>query len=147
MPSKRTTARMESLHELMAFITGQARKSGFSGAGIDRVSLATEEALVNVVRYAYTTAGDVEVIVDGSDPERFTVEVRDWGAAFDPLSVAEPDVTADLDRRGVGGVGVLLIRRVAKEVRYRREHGCNVLTLTFSRSEGDGSTPGLGGRG
>ena len=138
MPTKHLPARMESLQEGMAFVTEQAQKKGFSEESISSVCLAVEEALVNVFNHAYAAgAGDVEVRVNASDGPLLTVEVRDSGIAFNPLSLPEPDVKADIAERKVGGLGVFLIRRMSDNLQYRRENDSNILTITFSDHRGD----------
>jgi serine/threonine-protein kinase RsbW len=132
MPVKHMPARLESLPELTAFITDQAQKIGLPQDNIDFICLAVEEALVNVFNYAYPAAtGDVEVHVNASGKPPLGVEIRDTGAAFNPLSLPEPDLEADVAQRKVGGLGIFLIRRMADQVQYRREGNSNILTLTF----------------
>ncbi len=64
---------------------------------------------------------------DGSDD--IVMEIRDTGAAFDPLSAARPDIDASLDDRPVGGLGIHLVREMMTEVRYSREGQENVLRM------------------
>ena len=140
---KHMPARMGSLSELLTFITDQAQKKDFSPDGISRVRLVAEEALVNVFNHAYPAAeGDVEVCVNASGESALVVEIRDTGIAFNPLSLPEPDVKADVAQRKVGGMGVFFIRRMADDAQYRRENGSNSLTLTFSdrRKASSGAT-------
>jgi anti-sigma regulatory factor (Ser/Thr protein kinase) len=62
-----------------------------------------------------------------------TIELRDRGRAFDPTSLpTEPPLRADADE--LGGWGVRLVRRYMDEIKYRREAGENILTLTKSLS-------------
>lgn len=68
---------------------------------------------------------------DGSDD--IVMEIRDTGAAFDPLSAARPDIDASLDDRPVGGLGIHLVREMMTEVRYSREGQENVLRMRKGR--------------
>jgi serine/threonine-protein kinase RsbW len=52
------------------------------------------------------------------DNEDFVICVRDWGASFDPDSIPTPDVTAPLEERTLGGLGLYLIRRYMDQVRF-----------------------------
>ncbi|MFO7568742.1 MAG: ATP-binding protein [Smithellaceae bacterium] len=129
---KKMSARMDSLHELLAFLTGLAEEKGFSKDTQNRIALVAEEALVNVFSHAYTDgAGEVELRCEAPHDPALTVEIRDMGLSFNPLERIMPDVEVSLDDRRVGGMGVLLIRRMADAVAYRREESTNVLTLTF----------------
>jgi len=129
---KKMPARMESLHELLTFIRNEAKKRGFSESLLQRIELVAEEALVNVFVHGYTHKdGEVEVGCLISDDPALTIEIRDKGVSFDPLSLADPDVQADLADRKIGGMGVFLIRKMADRVAYRREGGNNIFSMTF----------------
>ncbi len=129
---KTMPARMESLHDLMAFIAGLAQKKEFSKDTLNRIELVAEEALVNVFVHAYPSSpGHVEVRSPDVGGPALTIEIRDTGVAFDPLAMKEPDVQEGLAERKIGGMGVLLIRKMADQVVYRRDKDMNILTLTF----------------
>jgi serine/threonine-protein kinase RsbW len=99
----------------------------------ERVSfeLALEEIFMNVVMHG-SPAGPtprVEVslaLCDGC----LTLMIEDDGPSFDPLSLAAPDVTASLEERRVGGLGVYLVRQMMDEVCYQRLGARNQLSMT-----------------
>ncbi|MBP1711775.1 MAG: putative anti-sigma regulatory factor, serine/threonine protein kinase [Deltaproteobacteria bacterium] len=129
---KKMPARTESLHELLKFVRSEAKKRGFSENLLQRIELVAEEALVNVFVHGYTHQdGEVEVRCLISDDPGLTIEIRDKGVSFDPLSLADPDVQADLADRKIGGMGVFLIRKMADRVAYRREGNSNIFSMTF----------------
>lgn len=93
--------------------------------------LALEEAVVNVINYAYPQGekGEISVQADSSGKEvRFTIV--DAGMPFDPTAMLEPDTTLDAHSRPIGGLGILLSRRLMDSVSYSRKNGQNVLSLT-----------------
>lgn len=123
---------MERLHELLEFIDDGAVKSGFSENARNRVRLAAEEALVNVILHAYPGAeGPVAVSWAKEAGPSLIIEIRDEGVPFDPLAVQDPDTGAGLEERKVGGLGIFFMREVADDLSYRREEKENVLTLVF----------------
>jgi serine/threonine-protein kinase RsbW len=125
-------ARMESMRRLVQSVSGCARHQGCSESRINEIELATEEALVNICRYAYPgEAGDI-TLTCRSSRGRIIIEIEDSGIPFDPLSVAEPDLCPDLARRKTGGLGIFLIRKMVNEVRYRRDADKNILTFIVS---------------
>ena len=95
-----------------------------------RIQLAVEEAVTNVVNHGYKgrESGDVSVRVeiDGRD---IRITIRDQGHAFDPTTIPPADITADLDHRNIGGLGVHLIRSVMDSVSYSRVGDENRLIL------------------
>jgi serine/threonine-protein kinase RsbW len=93
--------------------------------------LALEEIFMNVVMHGSPEGGvpRVEVslaLCDGC----LTLKIEDDGPSFDPLSLAAPDVTASLEERRVGGLGVYLVRQVMDAVSYQRLGGRNQLSMT-----------------
>ena len=126
-------ARLDSLHGILAFISEHAREKGFQKEALNRMQLVAEEALVNVFHYAYPPRqeGDVEVRLLEKDGPVVEIEIRDKGIPFDPLSAGQPDVNADIPERKIGGMGIFFVRKMADEVRYRRDEDTNILGLTF----------------
>lgn len=104
-----------------------------SGKRINEIEIATEEALVNIFRYAYQgQEGDVEISCRTEDGGTFIIQIIDSGMAFNPLSLSEPDTTLDIGDRQIGGVGVLLIRKLMDDVIYRRDGDKNILELVVN---------------
>ena len=93
--------------------------------------LALEEAVVNVIDYAYPDGEDGTVSVQADtngEVVRFTLV--DTGVPFDPTAMLEPDTTLDAQNRPIGGLGILLSRRLMDSISYTRRNGQNVLSLT-----------------
>lgn len=121
-------ARVSSLlEELMA---GQ----GFMADEILDTQLAVEEAITNIIVHGYRGGTGEIVIRCRATEEQVEVRVEDTAPAFDPLSLPEPDLTAAVEDRKIGGLGVFLIRQVMDGIAYRRENGKNILVLEKRRS-------------
>lgn len=99
-------------------------------ATIFAVNLALEEVVSNVIAHGYDDAAahriGVELRALGDAVE---VAVEDDGRPFNPLTAAAPDVEVSLDERDVGGLGVLLVRKLMDDVTYERVADRNVLTF------------------
>jgi serine/threonine-protein kinase RsbW len=95
--------------------------------------LALEEMFMNVVMHGSDAAQEnrVEVSLTLADGG-VTLTIEDDGAPFDPLSLPAPDVSASLEGRRVGGLGVFLVRQVMDSVSYRRRGTVNQLRMTKS---------------
>ena len=94
------------------------------------VNLALDEVVTNVVRYGFEISAGQEVAVRvetmGDDLHS---EVVDAGREFNPLDAPLPDLTAALEERALGGLGIHLVRSLMDRVEYRRENAKNVLTM------------------
>jgi anti-sigma regulatory factor (Ser/Thr protein kinase) len=97
-----------------------------------KLRLSIEEAVENVVRYAYEGGiGWLEVGTNlDHDSLILTVELRDAGVPFNPLEVPDPDVTLPAEDRKIGGLGIYLCKKMMDTLNYKYEEGNNVLTMT-----------------
>ena len=133
----RVPAKLEHLEQLLEAVTSSARQAGIADSRIREIEVAAEEALVNVFHYAYSgNQGDVEVVCKATGKEEFIVEIADSGRPFDPTTKREPDTAADIAHRKVGGLGILLIKRLMNDMKYRRESEKNVLSLVVLKGSG-----------
>ncbi len=123
-------AKLENLEAMMEFIRKAAIDQGFDTKQINHIELASEEVLVNIINYAYPDrTGDIEITLTPQENKGLEIKVIDWGLAFDPLSLPEPDTCAPLEERKIGGLGVYLLRKLMDEVYYKREDSRNILTF------------------
>ena len=130
-------ARLESLEALIAHVSTCAARAGVDPKRVSEIEIASEEALVNVFNYAYVEGpGDVEVACGLKDEDHFVIRISDSGIPFNPLAQTEPDVSADVSHRRIGGLGILLIKKLMDEVRYGYIEGKNVLTLIIRKGLG-----------
>ena len=98
------------------------------------VNLAIEEAVVNVMSYAFPDGVRSTILLEVvADDETITFELRDDGIPFDPTKVEEVDVTLPVEKRGIGGLGIHLIRHYMDSVSYERRDNQNVLTMKKKR--------------
>lgn len=90
-----------------------ARQAGFDERAQHQIQVAVDEACANVVEHAYEgrPPGDMEISCYVDGPE-LVIRVRDWGAGFDPGEVPWPDLEAPLEERNLGGLGLVLIRKL-----------------------------------
>jgi anti-sigma regulatory factor (Ser/Thr protein kinase) len=109
------------------------------GLGLDEqmiyeLQLAVDEACSNVIKHGYGgRGGEIEVAIEPTE-DGIKVMVRDWGSSFDPDAVPTPDVTAPLENRKLGGLGLFLMRKTMDDVRFEfdRQQG-NTLTMMKRR--------------
>jgi anti-sigma regulatory factor (Ser/Thr protein kinase) len=127
-------AKAESLGPATEFVRKGAREAKLPESRIGELDLVIEEILMNISRYAYPEGAPGMLTVSYSIPVpgELAVEVGDQGVAFNPLAASAPDLTLDLTRRSIGGLGILLLQSFAESPTYRRELGWNRLTFGIS---------------
>ena len=96
-----------------------------------RIELSVEEAVENVVQYAYEGGiGWLEAGTSLDDQSLvLTIELRDAGVPFNPLEKPDPDITLAATERPVGGLGIYLCKKMMDSISYRYEDGNNVLVM------------------
>lgn len=94
------------------------------------LNLVLEEAVVNIINYAYPE-GKHELIYLSAKVHNGSIVfvLTDTGKEFDPTMAKEADITLSAEDRPIGGLGIFLIRNIMNEVRYERIEGKNILTL------------------
>jgi sigma-B regulation protein RsbU (phosphoserine phosphatase) len=96
--------------------------------------VATEEVLANIAMHAYGGRPSGEAGVEiRLLPEEIQMRFEDAGPPFNPLEQPAPDVEAPIAERGVGGLGIFLVRQLADRCEYVREGSTNVLTVHHRR--------------
>ncbi len=110
------------------------RAAGCAAAAAQTLEIVAEEILTNIAMHAWANqagghcAVDVAaVLADGA--VEVTLRTADDGAAFDPTQAPEPDLAAPLAERAIGGLGVVMVRRMTDAQTYRRSAGRNVFEV------------------
>ncbi|MBR1447959.1 MAG: SpoIIE family protein phosphatase, partial [Prevotella sp.] len=116
--------------QLPQFIDEVAEDAALDASQTMSLNLAIEEAVVNVMEYAYPegTKGTVNIvatIVNGV----LSFVISDSGKPFDPTAKAEVDTTLSAEERPIGGLGIHLVRQIMDDVAYERKDNKNILTL------------------
>jgi serine/threonine-protein kinase RsbW len=111
------------------------KAAGFSQEAILDTQLAVEEAITNVIVHGYKNSGCGITIICRVTLNRAEIQLMDSAPAFNPLSLPEPDIEADVEERQIGGLGIYLLRQVMDEISYRYEDGKNILVLVKQRNE------------
>ena len=127
----REIAEMPRLQRFMQTVSEHAR---LDHALSMNLNLALEEAVSNVLLYAYQNGAGGAVSVGAVVwKDRIDFTVTDSGIPFDPTLIPDPDLSADVKDRPVGGLGIYLVRRIMDQVTYARRDGQNILSMTKKR--------------
>jgi anti-sigma regulatory factor (Ser/Thr protein kinase) len=129
---KRYTFQVDSsaMKQVSSFVADFATYHALPTDEQARILIMLEELITNVAKYGYRnrSAGVAEVALE-LEPPHLTIEFIDDGDPFDPLTAPPPDLEAPLEERGLGGLGVHILRALAEEIRYTRLEQRNVLLL------------------
>lgn len=126
----RITNNLDEVGVLAEFIEALGAELSLSMETTMHINLALEEAVCNIIMYAYPQEEEHEIILKTTATEQQLIFLlTDNGLSFDPTSA--PDVNLDIpaEERQIGGLGIFLIRRIMNEVTYQRLDNANLLIM------------------
>lgn len=134
---RRFEARLELFPEMRTHVERSCTDAGVDQKAVGRLILVLEELYANTVEHGYSQlAGDsaersvwltVTVAMN-----RIEVVYEDAAPAHDPFSkAAAPDYSGPVDSWQVGGLGVALVIRLGRHVRYEYTEGRNRVRFTI----------------
>lgn len=121
---------VQQVPELNSFVKSVTGRLNLEPSLVSQLTLAVEEAVVNVMSYAYPlgTKGDIQVKAQATE-QTLKFIISDQGKAFDPTLGGGADTTLSAEDRPIGGLGILLVQTLVDTINYERIDGKNVLTL------------------
>lgn len=122
---------IEKLDTVMQFVDHHLETANCSQMVIGQVELAVEEIYTNIANYAYHPehgTAKIHCEVKG-EPLQIIIGFSDEGKPYNPLERKTPDMTAGVEEREIGGLGIFLVRKMMDEVEYQFVDGKNILTI------------------
>ena len=125
-------AKIENLDDVLAFVDERLEKLGCPIRKKMQIDVAVEELFVNIASYAYGPETGTATIQVMNDPGTNSVSITlsDSGIPYDPLAREDPDVTLPAEKRGIGGLGIYMVKQSMDKVDYKHIDGRNVITIT-----------------
>ena len=121
---------VQEVPRLAAFVEDICEVAGFDMGTTMKMNLAIEEAVVNVMNYAYPSGVKGEVRIEAGVREGYVeFVISDDGTPFNPTEVEDADTTLSAEDRQIGGLGIFLVKHFMDIVEYKYVDGQNVLTL------------------
>ena len=112
-------SKTENLSVIRDFISSSAAEAGVKSDAIENIILAVDEACTNIIKHAYKSFPDGELIIKTkSTLSRFVVIIKDFGKTFEPGMIPEPDLQKYYRQRRVGGLGMYLMKNLMDDVKY-----------------------------
>ena len=74
------------------------------------------------------------------EPSGVKMEFIDDGVAYNPLSHEDPDTTLPASKRPIGGLGIMMVKKMADSISYERSRNRNLLTIFKKAERGKGSS-------
>jgi len=127
-------AKIEQLPKMLKWVRGLLKKALVGDKEINKIEVAIEEALVNIISYAYSdSAGNIQINFH-SNTDEVQLTILDQGVPFNPMEhVPQVDRNAPLDEREIGGLGIPFIDQLMDDVYYSRDGNTNALTMVHTK--------------
>lgn len=115
----RVKSRTDNLSVIRDFISENALSAGIDEAVVDKIMLAVDEACTNIIKHAYKSSPEGEIILTiDYDENKFTITIIDYGKSFEPERVPLPNLQKYYKEHKVGGLGMYLMKSLMDDVKY-----------------------------
>ncbi len=124
---KNDLSELKALHQ---HLTIWGRDIGISTDSISRINICLDELFTNIVSYGFED--DLEHAISftlNADGNSVVINIEDDGIHFNPLEKIDPDFPANVESAQIGGLGILIIRKLIDSISYERKQGKNRLIM------------------
>ena len=98
---------------------------------IEKFNLALEEIFMNVVLYGYKDKPGNIILTLDLTPKQATLTIIDECKQFNPLAKPDPDITLSAEERPIGGLGILMVKKLMDSVHYTYQEKHNILMMSM----------------
>lgn len=117
---------LDRIAEVTAFFEEQLEAAEAPVRVMMQVDVAVDEIFSNIARYSGAKRASVGCRIEG---KKAILRFEDDGIPYDPTKTPEPDISLSAEERGIGGLGIFMVKKTMDRVEYAYLDGCNVLTL------------------
>ena len=129
-------AQLDGLAQAAAFIEEMLGRTDCPADVGAKMMIAVDEIGSNIAHYSGCETMEV-VFERVVDPSEVRITFIDGGKMWNPLEHHDPDVSLGADARQIGGLGILMVKKLMDGVHYEWRDEKNVLTLCKSLSRKD----------
>lgn len=124
-------ATIENVVAVIAFVDEQLDQLDCPMKTQYQVDVAIDELFGNIAHYAYNPEiGTATVRVEVTEnPLAVVITFIDNGVPYDPLAKEDPDITLSAEERGIGGLGIYMVKKSMDDVSYEYRDGKNILRI------------------
>ena len=123
-------ATVENIATVTEFVNAQLEQSGCPPKIQRQIDIAIDELFGNIAHYAYDpNVGPATVRVEVDEEPCVIITFIDNGVPYDPLGKEDPDITLSAEERGIGGLGVYMVKKSMDDISYEYRDGQNILRI------------------
>lgn len=95
----------------------------------NRIRIIFDELYSNIVFYSKASIAEISYRIEDG---KIYLKFEDDGIPYNPLAAKAPDIRLDADERELGGLGILMVKKMTDSMVYHYENDKNILELTIS---------------
>ncbi|MDP8246436.1 MAG: ATP-binding protein [Candidatus Hinthialibacter antarcticus] len=123
-------ATVEALPNICRQVCDAAKAFGMVDGNLWKLETAVDEACTNIACYGYKGKSDGQIWIRWrKEGDAFVVVIKDDGQPFDQSKPTNPNLSNDICKRTVGGLGRFIMHKFLDEMNYKREADFNYLTM------------------
>ena len=125
-------AAISDIPAVTEFVEAELEKLDCPMKSTIQINVAIDELMSNIVKYGYVKQpGPVTVsVIAKDDPHGVCIRFEDEGIPYNPLNKEDPDVSLSVEERGIGGLGIFLVKKTMDDIKYAYDNGKNILSIT-----------------
>ena len=123
--------KMENIPSMLSFIEEFADSHHLDEDFKNKLTIVGDELFSNIIKYGYKdNGGDIFVrLLYETDNHKFVLTVIDRAEEFNQLAVEDRELSGDAKKHEIGGLGLLIVKKIMNEYVYDRVNGKNILIL------------------
>jgi anti-sigma regulatory factor (Ser/Thr protein kinase) len=131
--AKRSFAKsLVSLDGVFDFLQEFTDEEAIAEKHVFAINLVVEELFTNMVKYSGGADHEIAISIDKND-HQVMLQLTDFDSdPFDPESVSDVDVSAPIEERQPGGLGLHIVRTMVDDLHYEMDE--RKLTISVRKS-------------
>lgn len=127
----KTPCQRERLKEIRDFIAETLDSIGFSETEAHKVVLAVDEVCANLIIHSNNCnpSESLEIYIKDEKKGEVIFEIIDHGIGFNYKNYKEPNLEEIIQKRGKGGLGIMLVKKIMDSIEFSQEKDKNVCRL------------------
>lgn len=136
--SFRLRNKRSEIARMFALVERFCRANRIGGDDLFNLRLVLDEAIINIIVHGYEDEAEHHINVSlALDESTISIDIDDDGMPYNPLEAPPPRFDLPIEERRIGGLGVHIIKSLARSVEYRRDEGRNHLTIVLKLGAAD----------
>ena len=123
--------KLENVQQALDFVEAFCDKENINREFKNNLSIVTDEIISNIIKYGYENKGGPVYIrlLNNRDKKEFVLTMVDKAPAFNQLEIDNDPLEGSADDKPIGGLGILIVKKIMTEYAYDRINNKNILIL------------------